>query len=315
MGSHHFLARSHLAAEPPFLQEIDKQTLEDRIKCGIILLDKPTGIDSHTITARIKKVLQPWGVKKLGHGGTLDPNASGILPLLVNEATQIEDLLLISPKIYEGTLHFHADITFDRLKLILTEFIGEIYQVPPSRSAVARTLRTRVIYQLEILQLTGRDMRFLVKCDAGTYIRKLAVDIGEASGCGAHLTELRRTKSGEYLIENAVSHETIIQQILRWKELPQETPPPWFITLLSALTSYKWIVVNTDSAKAIANGAPLKAKDVMWVDSMLQKEEPAVVLSEKGILIARGAALHPAETMISEKGGFQMQIFHRYHFL
>jgi tRNA pseudouridine55 synthase len=210
---------------------------------GVLLLDKPLGLSSNDALMRAKRLL---GAKKAGHTGTLDPLASGLLPLCFGEATKFSQDLLEAPKTYEATLALGATtttgdaegevlrvrpvtISADDFAAVLSRFLGEIEQVPPMYSAlkrdgrslyeyaragvtVEREARRITIFALEMIDcaLPGTaSARIRVRCSKGTYVRTLAEDIGEALGCGAHLGALRRTAVGDLALEGALTLEAL----------------------------------------------------------------------------------------------------------
>ena len=215
---------------------------------GIVLLDKPLGYSSNDALHRTKRILN---AKKAGHTGTLDPLATGLLPLCFGEATKFSNTLLNSDKTYEATIRFgitrvggdlEGEVLQERpikhshaeLASILRKFTGAIMQIPPMHSAlkkegvalyelarkgieIPRAARPVVVHSLELLEdtdftVTHPDTVVLKACvSKGTYIRTLAEDIGEALGCGAHLTALRRIAVGELRIEEAISLQALLE--------------------------------------------------------------------------------------------------------
>ena len=208
---------------------------------GILLVDKPSGITSHDVVDITRRKL---AIRKVGHAGTLDPLATGLLIILIGKATKLFDRFSGCDKEYEATLKLGAStITGDSqgkiekqgdysqiknqdIQDVLAKFKGEILQVPPMVSALR--YKGKRLYQLarrgEQIDLPARKINikniystninipyidFCVYCSKGTYIRKLAQDIGEELGCFAHITGIRRTKIGEYSIENAVNIDEI----------------------------------------------------------------------------------------------------------
>lgn len=205
---------------------------------GVLLLDKPPGISSNTALQEAKRLLV---AAKAGHAGTLDPLASGLLPLLFGEATKFARFGLESDKTYlatvrlgvrtatgdaEGEVLERRPVAVDdaALGLALGRFRGEIEQVPPMYSAlkrdgrplyelaragqsVEREARRVTIHELALLSRDGEQLRLRVRCSKGTYIRQLAEDLGEALGTGAHLEALRRTGAGDFTLEQAVDLE------------------------------------------------------------------------------------------------------------
>jgi tRNA pseudouridine55 synthase len=211
---------------------------------GVLLLDKPPGFSSTQALARAKRLL---GASKAGHTGTLDPFATGLLPLAFGEATKFSRFVIDSRKSYEATLCLGRVSTsgdpegevsesgdpaacLGRIDEVLRRFLGPQQQTPPMHSAVhvngkrlyeyarageevARPSRQVEIESLAKISIAGRDLRIAVTCSKGTYIRTLAIDIGEALGCGAYLTALRRTAAGPFRLEDAVTLEALGQGI------------------------------------------------------------------------------------------------------
>jgi len=208
---------------------------------GILLVDKPVGITSNAALGWAKRIL---GIKKAGHTGTLDPLASGLLALCFGEATKVSGFLLDADKTYiaEATLGVTTDsedaegqileqlpvpaIELDELNLRLDRFRGPIEQVPPMHSAlkhkgkrlyelarqgetVERPPRAVTIHSLELLDLNSPRLQLAVTCSKGTYIRSLVRDIGEALGCGAHLSALRRTASAPFNLADAIGLDAL----------------------------------------------------------------------------------------------------------
>lgn len=222
---------------------------------GVLLLDKPPGFSSTQALARAKRLL---GAAKAGHTGTLDPFATGLLPLAFGEATKFSRFVIDSRKSYEATVclgkvsttgdpegvvtdHGDPSACVARIDEVLRAFVGIQEQTPPMHSAVhvngrrlyeyarageevARTARRIEIDALEKLSLYGNELRLAVTCSKGTYIRSLAMDIGNALGCGAYLTGLRRTVAGPFLLQDAVTLEQLGQGIewARARLLPPE---------------------------------------------------------------------------------------------
>jgi tRNA pseudouridine55 synthase len=208
---------------------------------GIVIVDKPQGWTSQDVTARLRRV---FNTRRIGHGGTLDPMATGVLPVFVGRATRGVEFFEHAEKTYEAVLQLGIttdteDITgtvLEKREVALNEqdflnilpgFRGEIQQVPPMYSAlkingqklcdlarqgkeVERKPRTITIHKLECLEFTGETAHLLVHCSKGTYIRTLCKDIGEALGCGGCMASLRRVTAGEYTIEEAVPLQELL---------------------------------------------------------------------------------------------------------
>lgn len=203
---------------------------------GVLVIDKPAGWTSHDVVAKIRNITK---VKKVGHTGTLDPFATGVLPLTLGRATRLTNYFISSDKVYRGVIRFgFATTTFDlegepagedcspvidssKLEGIFSRYQGTIQQTQPPFSAkkvrgkpmysyarkgiaVGPATKEVTIQSLKLLSVEGSEAEFELGCTAGTYARSLAHDVGRDYGCGAHLVELRRTRSGDFSLESAV---------------------------------------------------------------------------------------------------------------
>jgi H/ACA ribonucleoprotein complex subunit 4 len=168
-----------------------KRPVESLLDYGFILLDKPAGPTSHEVVSWVKKIL---GINKAGHSGTLDPGATGLLPLGLGEGTKALSVLLLGPKEYYALTRLHGYVTKERIMSTIKEFTGEIYQRPPQRSSVKRETRIRTVYEFEDIEHYDRLLLIRVLCQAGTYIRKIVYDLGEVLSTGATMIELRRPR-------------------------------------------------------------------------------------------------------------------------
>lgn len=208
---------------------------------GIVIVDKPQGWTSQDVTARLRRV---FGTRRIGHGGTLDPMATGVLPVFVGRATRAVEFFEHAEKTYEtvlrlgittdtedmtGTVLTEENVSFteEQLQETLAAFRGEILQVPPMYSAlkvngqklcdlarkgktVARQPRPITIHELTLVERGENTLRLRVRCSKGTYIRTLCKDIGEYLGCGGCMESLRRVAAGEYTIGEAVPLQTLL---------------------------------------------------------------------------------------------------------
>jgi len=209
---------------------------------GIVIVDKPEGWTSQDVTARLRRV---FNTRRIGHGGTLDPMATGVLPVFVGRATRGVEFFEHAEKTYEAVLRLglttdtedvtgktleekKVDISEEDFLGILPKFRGEIQQIPPMYSAlkingqklcdlarkgveVERKPRNITIFQLECLEFSGQTARLRVRCSKGTYIRTLCKDIGAALGCGGCMQSLRRVQAGEYTISESVPLATLLE--------------------------------------------------------------------------------------------------------
>lgn len=269
---------------------------------GVIVVDKPAGRSSAFTVDQVKRAL---GADRVGHGGTLDPLATGVLAVCVNAATKLAQYLLAHDKAYEATGCFGVEtdtldrtgrvtierpveITEARVREVLARRLGEQTQVPPMYSAikqggvrlyhraragedVERAPRPIRIDRFELLELALPTFRVAIECSKGTYVRSLIADLGTDLGCGAHLTELRRTRSGRFTIDQAVT-------------LAEISPDPaWLaqhLTPLGQLTELRRVVANDAQCVRVRDGLQLPIADLGGNLELFQ------ILDEAGRMVA-----------------------------
>lgn len=249
---------------------------------GAILIDKPGSMTSFKVVSELRKILH---TKKVGHAGTLDPMATGLLPVLVNKATKIQELLQNGNKEYIAEFKLgittdtqditgkiikefeNVNVSEEQILSSLKKFTGEIVQTPPMYSAISksgvrlyklarkgieieREKRKINIYSLKLLDFSKKEnlVRVLVNCSKGTYIRTLCADIGNYLGCGATLTSLRRTKTCNFSIEKSVKIEEL--ENLKLAEISEKV----LIPIDRILENYEFTVLNEENTKNFLNG-------------------------------------------------------------
>lgn len=285
----------------------DKRPISELMNYGIVIIDKPAGPTSHQVSEYVKNILN---VRKAGHTGTLDPKVTGVLPVLINKSTKLASILLGSDKEYIGIMHLHKDIPQYLIYNVTEEFVGKIKQIPPLKSAVKRRERTRTIYYFKILEIDGRDVLFKVGTQGGTYIRKLVHDIGEKLGCGAHMSELRRTKAGGFSEEsNMITLQTLEDAKYYYDEEGKENFLRYCIQPVeSALKSIKKIWVLDGAVNSICHGAPLAIPGVYKLDDSIVKGERIALLTAKGELIGIGESTMSSKEIIMNNTGICAKI-------
>ena len=243
---------------------------------GIVIVDKPQGWTSQDVTARLRRV---FNTRRIGHGGTLDPMATGVLPVFVGRATRGVEFFEHAEKTYETVLRLgittdteditgtvlteqDAFVTASQLEEVLQKFRGEILQVPPMYSAlkvngqklcdlarkgkeVERQPRPITIHELTLLGMEADGIRLRVRCSKGTYIRTLCKDIGEALGCGGCMAALRRVTAGEYTIEESVPLQTLLET---------ETPEVYLRTVDTMFRNHPMVTLTENQEKRCRNG-------------------------------------------------------------
>ncbi len=282
---------------------------------GVIVVDKPVGWTSHDAVAKLRKLA---GTRRIGHLGTLDPMATGVLPLVIGRATRLAQFYLRSDKVYDAIVRFgFATDTYDSegepvapvsepaidreaLERELAQFRGPIQQIPPPVSAkkvhgvpAYRLVRKNVpvelkpvevtIYSLELKEVEGPQARLLVHCSAGTYLRAVAHDLGQRLGCGAHLKWLRRTATGEFTLEQARSIEELAALAGAGRLEEVVVPPP------RLLPEFPTEVVDTVTAGHIRQGRDFRVSPFR----VRQGTRYVKAVTQEGELIAIGEAKLP----------------------
>jgi len=236
-----------------------KRPIFDYVRYGVINLDKPANPSSHEVVAWIKRILK---VEKTGHSGTLDPKVTGSLVVCVDRATRLVKSQQGAGKEYVCVVRLHSAIeSQEKLGKAIETLTGALFQRPPLIAAVKRRLRIRTIYESKMFEFDNEKNLgvFWVSCEAGTYIRTLCVHLGLLLGNGAHMQELRRTRSGILSEKDGLvtMHDVLDAQYM-YENNKDETYLRWAIKPLEyLLTNYKRIVVKDSSVNAICYGAKL----------------------------------------------------------
>jgi tRNA pseudouridine55 synthase len=288
---------------------------------GWIVLDKPIGIGSTQAVAAVKRLLRESGEAKtkVGHGGTLDPLASGVLPIALGEATKLAGRMLDATKAYDFTIRFgeetdtldgegevvaksEARPTLEQLEAVLPEFTGEIEQVPPAysalkvggKSAYARArageevelkARKTKIFELRTVDATADSVTLSATVSKGTYIRSLARDISRALGTVGHVSYLRRTRAGPFSIESAISLD-FLEEAAKARALTRTVLP-----LVAALDDIPALPVTPDQAQLLRHGQRLSGFPAKPGLQLATSEDTPVALVEAladGLKVVRG---------------------------
>ena len=255
---------------------------------GFFVIDKPYGPTSHQVDSWVRNIL---GVEKVGHIGTLDPNATGVLVMAIGKAVKLIDQVHELPKEYICTMRFHTDVPEPVIREKLNEFVGEVYQIPPIRSAVARNLRVRTIYSISDIEISGRFVMFRVKCESGTYIRTLCTDIGYAAGTVAQMEDLRRTITGPFTEESMIT----LQQLSDFEYLRKKGKPElfnqYFFPIDKLFAQYPKIVVKASSIANISHGSDLYPGGIIAMTGNPRRGDRVCVVDESNKVLGTGKML------------------------
>lgn len=289
-----WLVKKHEASLTPFGCYPGARLIEEYIKNGIVVLDKPAGPTSHQIDRWVKEIL---GIKKCSHGGTLDPRVSGILVIALENSTKLMPILLSSKKEYVGVIYLHEEIEKKKIEKTFKEFVGKVKQLPPVKSAVARRVREREIYHLDLLELDEKRVLFKIGCEAGFYVRRFADDFGKRLGIKAHLQELRRTKSGNFSEDSSIRLQDLIDAVnenkLRDVILPMEL----------AVEGIGKVIISDTAVNNVCNGSPVYVGGIVRLEDNIKKGDWVAIFSLKGELISIGKANMNSKEMFKKRRG------------
>ncbi len=201
-------------------------------------------------------------------------------------------------------MRLHREVETARIKQVLQEFSGEIYQVPPVRASVKRSLRKRIIYNIELLEVNGRDVLFKTACQAGTYIRKICHDVGEVLGSGAHMRELRRIRAGPFSEEESlVTLHEIVKSKIAYDNGEEQDLRKIIFPIEKLFEIIPKIYVKDSAVDALCHGAPLAIPGIVKLNDGINKGDPTAIFTLKGEVIALAkASLSTGEVMKKEKG-------------
>ena len=273
----------------------DKRPIESLLNYGLILIDKPAGPTSHEVVAWIKRILC---IEKTGHSGTLDPGATGLLPIGLGEGTKAKE--------YYALARMHAHISEQRINSLITEFIGDIYQRPPQRSAVKRATRVRTIFEFDKIEQNDRLVLMRILCQAGTYIRKIIYDIGEVLGPGATMVELRRTQVSNFSEKEGsfTKLHDLADAYQLYNEKKEDTKIRKLIKPIEhCLEGIRAVTIRDTAVDALCHGAQLAVPGVLAVPSGLKPDELVGVYTLKGEIVGLAQAALTTETIENSTTG------------
>ncbi len=252
----------------------EERSPEALLEFGVVNLDKPPGPSSHQVSGWLRDAVAETleaadadvTVEKAAHAGTLDPKVTGCLPVMLGTATRLAPAFLEGQKEYVAVLECHAPVPAD-VESVVAEFEGPIYQKPPRKSAVARRLRVREVYDLEVLETDDRRVLLRIRCESGTYVRKLCHDLGLALGTGAHMGDLRRTATEPFDDRTLYSAHDFLDALAFWLE---DDDPDRLYEVVDPgeriLADLPGVTIAESAAEQVAEGAPVYAPGVLEAD-------------------------------------------------
>lgn len=298
-GKPDILVKSDENTNPEYGCTPDSRSIDERIRKGFIYINKPRGPTSHQVAVWVKDIL---GISKAGYSGTLDPHVTGVLPIALADSTKVIKVLN-ADKEYVGIMRLHDDVGADDILKVFAEFTGPIYQRPPVKSAVKRQLRVRTIRSLECIEIDKRKVLFKVRCEAGTYIRKLCHDIGLVLGCGAHMHELRRTKVADITEDDCITLHNLKDAFEYYKGGDEKRLIDCLIPVEDAVSSLAKIWMKDAAVDAICHGAALNAPGVAKIEANIKAGDKVALLSLKGELVSVAKCLKDSTDILRIKRG------------
>ncbi len=274
----------------------DERSPDELLEFGVVNLDKSPGPSAHQVAAWVRDLCD---VEQAAHAGTLDPKVTGCLPILTGTATRLSQVFLEGSKEYVSVLELHDEPPAD-IEAIVGEFEAPLYQKPPRKSAVSRRLRVREIYELDVLEVRDRQALLRIRCESGTYIRKLCHDLGLALGTGAHMGHLRRTGTDPFDDTDLVTLHDLSDALARWRENGQDD---WLREIVlpaeRALTHLPKITIAPNAAEQVANGAQVYAPGVIGAEDA-EKDQLVACVTPNGSAICLGRFVGDAEADAGE---------------
>ncbi len=273
---------------------------DEIIKDGFVIIDKPLSPTSSQVTSWVMNILN---LKKAGHAGTLDPNASGVLPIAFGKAMKLLELLSKSDKEYVALADFRRAIEPGKLLETTNQFVGEVWQMPPKIAAVKRRLRKRKVYSIDLLEVKNELVLFKAKVQHGTYIRKIIQDWGELLGVKAKMVELRRIKSGPFSIKDAVTLQELIDNIKFYEQGLVNDLSNTILPIERGVAKTKKVILKNSSVSAVCHGADLARPGVAKFDDDIQTGNYVAMMTKKNELVAIGIAKMDSKTINEAKRG------------
>jgi H/ACA ribonucleoprotein complex subunit 4 len=275
---------------------------------GLILLDKPPGPTSHEVVAWVKRII---GISKAGHSGTLDPGATGLLPIGLGEGTKALSILLFGPKEYYSLARLHYHIEDNKLDTVISQFVGDIFQRPPQRSSVKRATRIRTIYEIERLERYERLILMRILCQSGTYIRKIVYDIGEILGTGATMVELRRTQVSNLSErkDGLVRMHDLADALELYRHEEDDTKLRKLIRPIEyCMDGVDSVIIRDTAIDALCHGAQLAIPGILSISKKLKVGSIVGIYSMKGEIVGFGEVAMTREEIESNVKGIAINI-------
>ncbi|QGA80959.1 RNA-guided pseudouridylation complex pseudouridine synthase subunit Cbf5 [Candidatus Nanohalobium constans] len=291
--------REEAETDPEFGKIPEKRTVEELLQQGFVVIDKPFGPTSNQVSHWIKEELDR---EKTGHFGTLDPNATGVLPVGLDSGTRIQDALTKARKEYIFEAKLAEEKDEEKIQEAIQEFEGTNKQVPPEMSAVKQEERKREVYEIELLEKEEKKFLGRVKCESGFYVRVLIQQLGEKLGTEASMEELRRTQQGNLTTEDTHTLQDLVDAYRFYKDDGDKEQLEEILQPIErAVQHMKKAVIKDSAVNAVANGSNLGSTGISKLQDGIQKGETIAIMTLKGELVALAKAKMTSEEMFDEE--------------
>ena len=289
------------SAGAPYGTPPSDRSIEQLLESSVVIINKQAGPSSHQVAAWLRDSFE---LDSTGHGGTLDPNVTGVLPVSIGKASKVIKVMQESPKEYVCLMKHYSSQKESKVLEMFKKFTGPIYQIPPFQAAVKRELRIRRIYEIEMLEHNSKKTLFRVLCEGGTYIRNLCEDIGSALGSGGVMEQLIRTKSGPFDIENSVTMVEAHDMYKVWKETGDSNVLSSILRPLEDMLVDIPIIVAKDSAvDALCHGADLAVPGVTSLSKDMKRGQLISIRTLRDEAIALARATVNANEVVDNPNG------------
>tara|TARA_B100000029_G_C17412155_1_gene901154 strand:+ start:115 stop:1074 length:960 start_codon:yes stop_codon:yes gene_type:complete len=289
------------SASAPYGTPPSERTVEQLLESSVVVINKQSGPSSHQVAAWLRDSFE---LGSTGHGGTLDPNVTGVLPVSIGKASKIIKVMQESPKEYVCLMKHNQNQNKAKILEMFKKFTGPIYQIPPFQAAVKRELRIRRIYEIEMLEHSSKKTLFRVLCEGGTYIRNLCEDIGSALGSGGVMEQLIRTKSGPFTIENSVTMVEAHDMYKQWKDDGDHSGLSTILKPLEdMLVDIPIIEVKDSAVDALCHGADLGVPGVVSLSKEMKRGQLISLRTTRGEAVALARATVDANEVAENPKG------------
>jgi H/ACA ribonucleoprotein complex subunit 4 len=284
-----------------------RRSVSEMLEYAVIPIDKPIGPTSHKVAEWARRIL---GARKGGHSGTLDYDASGVLPVMLNQACKISNFLMQQRKSYVCLAELGEEKSKEEVEAALKKFEGKIMQLPPERAAVVRKLREREVYEIRLLEVEGRHVLFDAEVQAGTYMRVLCEDLGKELGCAGRMIELRRTSAAGFDEGEAVTLQELSEAWWLYKNKRETRPLKEMLRQAEDVLGLKLkrVVASDFALPSITRGADLAVPGIISLDEGIEKGDLVAVFSQKGELVCIARALVSSKSVARAKKGIAFDV-------